>query len=83
MEYLYFCLNFFIAKSDGSSIPQLTIPKFKNLQIPLPPLQEQIAKHLDFVFEKAKALKELYTKELKDYEELKQSLLDKAFKGEL
>ncbi|WP_235622651.1 restriction endonuclease subunit S [Campylobacter coli] len=85
LHYLYFCLNFFIAKGEGSSIPQLTIPKFKSLQIPLPPLkeQEQIAKHLDFVFEKAKALKELYTKELKDYEELKQSLLDKAFKGEL
>ncbi|HFP7534455.1 TPA: restriction endonuclease subunit S, partial [Campylobacter jejuni] len=77
LHYLYFCLNFFIAKGEGSSIPQLTIPKFKSLQIPLPPLkeQEQIAKHLDFVFEKTKALKELYTKELKDYEELKQSLL--------
>lgn len=85
LHYLYFCLNFFIAKGEGSSIPQLTIPKFKSLQIPLPPLkeQEQIAKHLDFVFEKTKALKELYTKELKDYEELKQSLLNKAFKGEL
>ncbi|EAI7607346.1 restriction endonuclease subunit S, partial [Campylobacter coli] len=82
LHYLYFCLNFFIAKGEGSSIPQLTIPKFKSLQIPLPPLkeQEQIAKHLDFVFEKTKALKELYTKELKDYEELKQSLLNKAFK---
>lgn len=60
--------------------------KLKQIQIPLPKdikEQEQIAKHLDFVFEKAKALKELYTKELKDYEELKQSLLDKAFKGEL
>ncbi|EHZ1920642.1 TPA: restriction endonuclease subunit S, partial [Campylobacter jejuni] len=81
LHYLYFCLNFFIAKGEGSSIPQLTIPKFKSLQIPLPPLkeQEQIAEHLDFVFEKAKALKELYTKELKDYEELKQSLLNKAF----
>ncbi|EIT5421984.1 restriction endonuclease subunit S [Campylobacter coli] len=85
LHYLYFCLNFFIAKGEGSSISQLTIPKFKSLQIPLPPLkeQEQIAKHLDFVFEKTKALKELYTKELKDYEELKQSLLNKAFKGEL
>ncbi|MBA8712617.1 restriction endonuclease subunit S [Campylobacter jejuni] len=85
LHYLYFCLNFFIAKGEGSSIPQLTIPKFKSLQIPLPPLkeQEQIAEHLDFVFEKAKALKELYTKELKDYEELKQSLLNKTFKGEL
>ncbi|EAH5350947.1 hypothetical protein EIY27_04415 [Campylobacter jejuni] len=63
----------------------INIDKLKKIQIPLPPLQEQeqIAKHLDFVFEKAKALKELYTKELKDYEELKQFLLDKAFKGEL
>ncbi|EOS9954082.1 restriction endonuclease subunit S [Campylobacter coli] len=60
--------------------------KLKQIQIPLPKdikEQEQIAIHLDSVFEKAKALKELYTKELKDYEELKQSLLDKAFKGEL
>ncbi|MGI7704909.1 restriction endonuclease subunit S [Campylobacter jejuni] len=63
----------------------INIDKLKKIQIPLPPLkeQEQIAEHLDFVFEKAKALKELYTKELKDYEELKQSLLNKAFKGEL
>ncbi|HHE9872443.1 TPA: restriction endonuclease subunit S [Campylobacter coli] len=60
--------------------------KLKQIQIPLPKdikEQEQIAMHLDSVFEKAKALKELYTKELKDYEELKQSLLDKAFKGKL
>ncbi|HEH4181979.1 TPA: restriction endonuclease subunit S, partial [Campylobacter jejuni] len=57
----------------------INIDKLKKIQIPLPPLkeQEQIAKHLDFVFEKTKALKELYTKELKDYEELKQSLLNK------
>ncbi|EJR1745973.1 restriction endonuclease subunit S, partial [Campylobacter jejuni] len=61
----------------------INIDKLKKIQIPLPPLkeQEQIAKHLDFVFEKTKALKELYTKELKDYEELKQSLLNKTFKG--
>ncbi|HHY1343793.1 restriction endonuclease subunit S [Campylobacter jejuni] len=63
----------------------INIDKLKKIQIPLPPLkeQEQIAEHLDFVFKKAKALKELYTKELQDYEELKQSLLNKAFKGEL
>ncbi|EOI8655360.1 restriction endonuclease subunit S [Campylobacter jejuni] len=70
----------------GSAIKNIASVKIlKQIQIPLPPLQEQeqIAKHLDFIFEKAKTLKELYTKELKDYEELKQSLLDKAFKGEL
>ncbi|HFF9193634.1 TPA: restriction endonuclease subunit S [Campylobacter coli] len=90
-KYLFFvCLsNYFqtILKKNASqtTLPIINKTEFSKLQIPLPPIkeQEQIAKHLDFVFEKTKALKELYTKELKDYEELKQSLLDKAFKGEL
>ncbi|ECP6146572.1 restriction endonuclease subunit S [Campylobacter jejuni] len=90
-RYMYFFTisNIFKAQVEVSTKivaqPKLAITRLKQIQIPLPPLQEQeqIAKHLDFVFEKAKALKELYTKELKDYEELKQSLLDKAFKGEL
>ncbi|VTX71797.1 Type-1 restriction enzyme EcoKI specificity protein [Campylobacter jejuni] len=90
-KFLFFlCLsNYFqeILKNNASqtTLPIINKTEFSKLQIPLPPLQEQeqIAEHLDFVFEKTKALKELYTKELKDYEELKQSLLDKAFKGEL
>lgn len=90
-KFLFFSCssNYFqeILKNNASqtTLPIINKTEFSKLQIPLPPLQEQeqIAKHLDFVFEKAKALKELYTKELKDYEELKQSLLDKAFKGEL
>ncbi|EAJ9920627.1 restriction endonuclease subunit S [Campylobacter coli] len=90
-KYLFFvCLsNYFqtILKKNASqtTLPIINKTEFSKLQIPLPPIkeQEQIAMHLDSVFEKAKALKELYTKELKDYEELKQSLLDKAFKGEL
>ncbi|ENP8496393.1 restriction endonuclease subunit S [Campylobacter jejuni] len=83
--FLFFIRDKIIKDSFGGAQPNISQTYIKNLQIPLPPLkeQEQIAKHLDFVFEKAKALKELYTKELKDYEELKQSLLDKAFKGEL
>ncbi|EAI6973850.1 restriction endonuclease subunit S [Campylobacter jejuni] len=90
-KYLFFvCLsNYFqeILKNNASqtTLPIINKTEFSKLQIPLPPIkeQEQIASHLDSVFEKTKALKELYTKELKDYEELKQSLLDKAFKGEL
>lgn len=87
--YYYLFANFLHDRISsltyGARMPRLGTKDGKSLQIPLPPLQEQeqIAEHLDFVFEKAKALKELYTKELKDYEELKQSLLDKAFKGNL
>ncbi|ECY2170929.1 restriction endonuclease subunit S [Campylobacter jejuni] len=87
--YYYLFANFLHDRISsltyGTRMPRLGTKDGKSLQIPLPPLkeQEQIAKHLDFVFEKTKALKELYTKELKDYEELKQSLLNKAFKGEL
>ncbi|OIU42389.1 hypothetical protein AW250_05440 [Campylobacter jejuni] len=88
-EFLYFALKHFTKEiellAQGTTYKEVSKAKIKDFKIPLPPLkeQEQITKHLDFIFEKAKALKELYTKELKDYEELKQSLLDKAFKGEL
>ncbi|EAH9344857.1 restriction endonuclease subunit S, partial [Campylobacter coli] len=76
LHYLYFCLNFFIAKGEGSSIPQLTIPKFKSLQIPLPPLkeQEQIASHLDELSSHVKNLKQNYQAQIKNLQELKNSL---------
>ncbi|MCR6578167.1 restriction endonuclease subunit S [Campylobacter insulaenigrae] len=85
LEYLYFCLFFFIAKSSGSSIPQLTIPVFKNLQIPLPPLQEQeqIVSYLDELSSNVKNLKQNYQAQIKNLQELKKSLLDKAFQGRL
>ncbi|EBD1887397.1 restriction endonuclease subunit S [Campylobacter jejuni] len=88
-EFLYFALKHFTKEiellAQGTTYKEVSKAKIKDFKIPLPPLkeQEQITKHLDFIFEKAKALKELYTKELKDYEELKQSLLNKAFKGNL
>ncbi|EAJ7141092.1 restriction endonuclease subunit S [Campylobacter jejuni] len=92
-DYLVYFLNSYFVEiwinnnkvGGGTHTAKLNLNILEKCPIALPSLkeQEQIAKHLDFVFEKAKALKELYTKELQDYEELKQSLLDKAFKGEL
>lgn len=69
----------------GAQYPAVSDKDIFNIQIPLPPLKEQerIAKELESKAKTIKELKELYTKRLKDYEELKESLLDLAFKGGL
>lgn len=63
------------------------VPKdfIKNLQIPLPPLQEQeqITSYLDELSLNIKNLKQNYQTQIKNLQELKKSLLDKAFKGRL
>lgn len=90
-EYLYFLCSspYFqmILKANASqtTLPIINKTEFIKLQIPLPPLKEQerIAKELESKAKTIKELKELYTKRLKDYEELKESLLDLAFKGGL
>lgn len=63
----------------------INIDKLKKIQIPLPPLkeQEQIASHLDELSSRVKILKQNYQAQIKDLQELKKSLLDKAFKGNL
>ena len=57
----------------------------KSLQIPVPPLseQEKIVEHLDQVSKEVKALKSQYQSQLDNLEELKKSVLDKAFRWEL
>jgi len=71
--------------NTGTSIPQLTIPMIKNIEIPLPPLFEQkrIVAYLDNLREKLEKLKQLQQKQSEELTELKQSILNKAFKGEL
>ncbi|HEH5157170.1 TPA: restriction endonuclease subunit S [Campylobacter coli] len=63
----------------------INIDKLKKIEIPLPPLkeQEQIASHLDELSSHVKNLKQNYQAQIKDLQELKKSLLDKAFKGNL
>ncbi|WP_079266520.1 restriction endonuclease subunit S [Campylobacter jejuni] len=69
----------------GARMPRLGTKDGKSLQIPLPPLkeQEQIASHLDELSLNIKNLKQNYQAQIKDLQELKKSLLDKAFKGRL
>lgn len=77
--------SYLVGMGIGATVKGIKLDVVKNIQIPLPPLKEQenIAKELESKAKTIKELKELYTKRLKDYEELKESLLDLAFKGGL
>lgn len=89
-EFLYFALQRFAKEieslAQGTTYKEVSKAKISEFQIPLPKdikEQEQIAMHLDSVFDKIQKLKELYNAQLQDYEELKRSLLTQAFSGKL
>lgn len=71
--------------ASWSAQPQLPIKVMKNIQIPLPPppKQREIVAHLDQLSTHTKQLKQKYQSQLDHIEELRKSVLDKAFKGEL
>lgn len=62
-----------------------SVKVISTLNIPVPPLseQEKIVEHLDQVSKEVKALKSQYQSQLDNLEELKKSVLDKAFRWEL
>lgn len=88
-RYLYFqllnSLKEFKSKSVGVGTKFLKLGMIKDLQIPLLSIDEQksIVKKLDLLSEKTKRLEEIYKQKLADLEELKKSILKKAFDGEL
>ncbi|EAI3905359.1 restriction endonuclease subunit S [Campylobacter lari] len=90
-KYLFFvCLsNYFqeILKKNASqtTLPIINKTEFSKLQIPMPSLkeQEQIASYLDELSSNVKNLKQNYQMQIKNLQELKKSLLDKAFQGRL
>ena len=72
-------------EKTGAEIPNLGVKAMRDLKIPLPPLPEQkcIVKELDTLSEKVRQLQKIYTKQIANCDELKQSYLQKAFEGEL
>ena len=82
LEFLRYTLEFFIPKGEGSSIPQLTIPAFKKIQIPLSPIetQKQIVEILDSKFAALENLEKETNASLEKLQRLKSSLLNLAFK---
>jgi type I restriction enzyme S subunit len=63
----------------------LSLEKIKNIPISLPSLKEQknIVKALDALSTETKRLELIYRQKLADFDELKKSILQKAFNGEL
>lgn len=72
--------------TQGAAIKNVaSVAILKNIQIPLPPLakQQEIVSYLDHVFAQSSQLKEQYQKKLIELKELKASVLQGAFSGEL
>lgn len=85
IDFMVYALQFMVPTGNGSSIPQLTVPMLKNKMIKYPSLSEQqnIVEKLDALQEQTKQLEQIYTQKIKKCDELKQSILQKAFRGEL
>lgn len=91
-EYLYYFLsqnklrvegkNFMIGTSGLKRLPMNFLIEYL---IPIPSLKEQqtIVNQLDALRAETRKLEEIYAQKLSDLEELKKSLLQKAFAGEL
>ena len=69
----------------GASYPAIRDGDVFSQIIEYPPLEEQqkIVQQLDELQEQIKKLEQIYEQKIKDLDELKQSILQKAFNGEL
>ena len=70
---------------SGVSIPQLTVPMIKEYSIkyPILDIQKVIVKNLDELASETQRLEALYQRKIALLDELKKSLLQQAFAGEL
>lgn len=90
-NFLYYFLTtngvakYVLAHVNTLMQPNLSINDLKNLQVPCPSLDEQkaIVRQLDSLRAETQKLEAIYKKKIVDLEELKISILQKAFAGEL
>ena len=72
--------------TTGAAQPQLPIKTLVNFTIPVPKTiedQQTIVRQLDALRAETQRLEAVYQKKIADLEELKKSILQKAFSGEL
>ena len=85
LEFLKHSIDNLDILRSGSAIPQLTVPMIKEYNLPLPSLEEQqaIVRQLDALRVETQKLETVYQQKLLDLLELKKSILERAFRGEL
>lgn len=85
LEYLKYTILGLDILSSGSAIPQLTVPMIKGYSVPLPSLDVQrlMIGKFNKLSEQIACLESIYKQKISSLDELKQSILQKAFNGEL
>ena len=84
-EFLKYTIDNLVIQRSGSAIPQLTVPMIKDYQIPVPSVgeQKQLIEQAETLRAETQKLEAVYQKKIDDLVELKKSILQKAFAGEL
>jgi type I restriction enzyme S subunit len=74
-----------ISGGENTMINQITRYMLDDIVVSFPPLEKQmeIVKQLDAIYNESQKLESIYLKKIDDLEELKKSVLQKAFAGEL
>lgn len=85
LSFLHYTVLGMDFENTGTSIPQLTVPNFKDLSIYLPPVakQKELVFALDSMRDEIQNLESIYRQKITALDALKKSLLHQAFSGQL
>lgn len=85
VKFLLYAIKSLVIKRSGSAIPQLTVPMMKSYTIPIPEIevQKKVVSELDVLIHRLEDYKAKMIEKLELLDELKKSILQKAFTGEL
>jgi len=84
-NYFTHISSYIVNNGTGATVKGVRLDFIKSIKIPLPPLktQQKTVAYLDQISNKIEQIKTLQSKKMQNLKELKASLLDKAFRGEL
>ncbi|MDB9439731.1 restriction endonuclease subunit S [Dolichospermum lemmermannii CS-548] len=84
-QFISFSRNKIYALGSGSTFPNVSSSELKKIIIPFPPKEQQdhIVSQIEYLSTETQRLENIYRQKIAALKELKQSILQKAFTGEL